>query len=148
MTARPTVTILDAMGDANLFAPWFRDPATWAAGYGIRGHAPFPAAEGRDPCPIENIHEMQRDDPRFGGELRPVAKASEMSDIPHPDQRDSMRARPFDAVAYRLFADDLAESEIAIQDDRASRVRDHRRRLIGANEVMLTLEQESRRAGA
>ena len=27
----PPVTILDAMGDPNLFAPWFRDPETWAA---------------------------------------------------------------------------------------------------------------------
>jgi hypothetical protein len=25
------VTILDAVADANLFAPWFREPATWAA---------------------------------------------------------------------------------------------------------------------
>ena len=25
------VTILDAVDDANLFAPWFREPATWAA---------------------------------------------------------------------------------------------------------------------
>ena len=29
MSAR--VTILDAVDDANLFAPWFREPATWAA---------------------------------------------------------------------------------------------------------------------
>ncbi len=29
MTARPAVTIMDAIGDPNLFAPWFRDPATW-----------------------------------------------------------------------------------------------------------------------
>ncbi len=29
MTARPAVTILDAIGDPNLFAPWFRDPVTW-----------------------------------------------------------------------------------------------------------------------
>ena len=33
MSKRPdtaeTVTILDAMGDPNLFAPWFRDAGTW-----------------------------------------------------------------------------------------------------------------------
>jgi hypothetical protein len=29
MSAR--VTILDAVDDANLFAPWFREPSTWAA---------------------------------------------------------------------------------------------------------------------
>ena len=35
MSKRPdipeAVTILDAMADENLFAPWFRDPGTWAA---------------------------------------------------------------------------------------------------------------------
>lgn len=31
MSDRSAVTILDAMGDPNLFGPWFRDPATWAA---------------------------------------------------------------------------------------------------------------------
>ena len=35
MSKRPdipeAVTILDAMADENLFAPWFRDPETWAA---------------------------------------------------------------------------------------------------------------------
>ncbi len=31
MSDRSAVTILDAMGDPNLFAPWFRDPETWAA---------------------------------------------------------------------------------------------------------------------
>ena len=25
------VSIIDAMGDPNLFGPWFRDPETWAA---------------------------------------------------------------------------------------------------------------------
>jgi hypothetical protein len=28
---RPRITLLDAMADANLFASWFRDPASWAA---------------------------------------------------------------------------------------------------------------------
>ena len=25
------VTLIDAMADSNLFAPWFRDPASWSA---------------------------------------------------------------------------------------------------------------------
>ena len=28
---KPRITLLDAMADENLFAPWFRDPTTWAA---------------------------------------------------------------------------------------------------------------------
>jgi hypothetical protein len=28
---RPRITLLDAMADANLFASWFRDPASWTA---------------------------------------------------------------------------------------------------------------------
>ena len=31
MRGRRTITILDAMSDRNLFAPWFKDPASWAA---------------------------------------------------------------------------------------------------------------------
>ena len=31
LDTREAVTILDAMGDPNLFGPWFRDPATWRA---------------------------------------------------------------------------------------------------------------------
>src|SRR5258706_14390802 len=30
-TVRPALTILDAINDPHLFAPWFKDPATWAA---------------------------------------------------------------------------------------------------------------------
>ena len=28
---KPRITLLDAMADENLFAPWFRDPTTLAA---------------------------------------------------------------------------------------------------------------------
>lgn len=31
MSPRPRITILDAIADAKLFAPWFRDQTTWAA---------------------------------------------------------------------------------------------------------------------
>ena len=31
MTPRPPVTVLDAIGDRNLFAPWFADRGTWEA---------------------------------------------------------------------------------------------------------------------
>lgn len=31
MKARRTITLLEAMDDSNLFAPWFKNPSTWAA---------------------------------------------------------------------------------------------------------------------
>ncbi len=70
MTARPAVTILDALGDPNLFAPWFRDPATWqgwraflAALFGLPMHTrtwpSFTAAVRAAPSPLRR-HSLRR----------------------------------------------------------------------------------------
>ena len=49
------VSILDARGDPNLFAPWFRDAETWSAWRAFLAALfalPMDAGHGRDLSPL------------------------------------------------------------------------------------------------
>ena len=53
-------TLLDACADRNLFAPWFKNSATWGAWFRIRRYVVRAAAERRATRDIQAMHRPQR----------------------------------------------------------------------------------------
>jgi hypothetical protein len=97
----------------------------------IGGEPPVAAAEGRDAHRARGVEKMQRYLPRGGGDLGPVAEASQVTAIAKANHRDAGLRRFRDAEARRELADDLPEAAIAVDDRERVAVENDRRRRIG-----------------
>ena len=60
MTKRAAITILDAIADPKLFAPWFKDRKTWAAWFAFLAGAVRPAHDGRAVRDLSAVHRPHR----------------------------------------------------------------------------------------
>ena len=76
---------------------------------------------------------MQRQQPGLGGLDRPIAHPPDMAGIAQPHQRQPGAAAFARAERDRLFAQHLAEAEIAVDDGQRVVLENDRDRLLGTS---------------